>query len=192
MSTEAKGSAESTQEVTEEKVVSQKAYEDMQRDMHKYKARAKENAAKNAEYEAKLKSDSEQRLIEQEQYKEAYEKSKKEAEEYKHQAESEKSNYLVAVKRNALKHELGGNVKDVYLSHANIADIEIDQETGLVNKDSLLEVANSFRSEHGVLLGKVSGGNPTGNSAMEVNTEKSLGDLSVSERMQLLKTMKNK
>lgn len=176
-----------------EEFVSRKAYEETQRDMHKYKARAKAESAAKAEYEAQLKAIEEDRLVEAQQFKELYEKTKAEAETFKVQAEQEKSNYMTSVKKQALKQELGGNIKDVYLSHANITGIEINPETGTIDTDSLLEVANQFRNDHGVLIQKAQGGNPTALPGNEINSApKSLSEMSIEERQILLKTMKTK
>jgi len=175
-----------------EEFVSKKAYEDMQRDMHKYKAKSKSISALNAEYEAKLKAAEDDRLVENEQWKELAQKTKKELETYKSQSIEDKNKYLKSVKMQALKQELGGNVKDIYLSHANIADIEINSENGLVDNDSLLQVANAFRNDHSVLLQKTKGGNPTGPAASEhEHVEKPLSDISIQERKEMLRTKIN-
>lgn len=174
-----------------EEFVSKKAYEEVTKDMHKFKSKAKEMTAAKVEYEAKLNAIKEDQLKEQEKWKELYENTKAESEKYKADSESEKAQRLTGLKRSALKQELG-NVKDVYLSHANIDSIELN-EHGLVDKDTLVVVANQFREEHGALLTSSAGGNPTSAPAHAINPqEKSLSDMSIVERQQLLKQMKTK
>ena len=52
---------------------------------------------------------------------------------------------------NALKSELGGSIKDTYLVHADLEGISF-KDDGSVDSESLLEVANKFRQEHGQLI----------------------------------------
>lgn len=143
-----------------EEFVSKKAYEEVSRDMHRYKQTAKEAAAAKSEYEAKLKALEEEKLREANQYKELYEREKQEREALAKKAQDERSAYITAVKKSALKSELGGTIKDAYLVHANVSAIELNED-GSINQESLLKVANEFRQNHGELLPTVSSPDPT-------------------------------
>lgn len=174
-----------------EDYVSKKAYEEVTKDMHKFKARAKEAAAAKAEYEAKLKAIEEEKLREQENWKALSENYKTELETLKSSVNAEKQRNQEIIRKNALKQELGGNIKDQYLSLVDLNQIEIN-EHGLPDKDSLLEVANKFREEHGVLIQSSKGGNPTSAPASpsNLNNEPTLDKMSVEDKLNLLKSMK--
>jgi hypothetical protein len=185
-------SNETTVSKSQEDFVSKKAYEEVTKDMHKFKSRYKEASAAKAEYEAKLKAIEEEKLKEQENYKALSEKYQQELEELKHSVQTEKQRNEEIIRKNALKQELGGLVKDQYLSLIDLNEIEIN-ENGLPDKDSLLAVANKFREEHGVLIQSTKGGNPTSAppSADGVrHQEKTLDQMSVEEKLQYLKSMK--
>ena len=184
-------SNEPTVSQSQEDFVSKKAYEEVTKDMHKFKARFKEASAAKAEYEAKLKAIEEEKLREQENYKALSENYKKELEELKHSVQSEKQRNNEIIRKNALKQELG-NIKDQYLSLVDLNEIEIN-EHGLPDKDSLLAVANKFREEHSVLIQSTKGGNPTSAPASALGLqqqEKSLENMTVEEKLKYLKSMK--
>jgi hypothetical protein len=167
-------------------VVKREAYEGVTKDLHKFKSKAKEEAAARAELEVRLKAIEEEKLKEQEQYKELYEKRNQELEQIKQSAEAEKSKYLKSVKMAALKSELGGKVRDQYLIHADIDSIEFNED-GSLNPESVKAIANDFRENHSSLI-------PSGNSSSITNqapssdtpAPTSLGDLSVAQKMALL------
>lgn len=172
--------------VEESDVVKREAYEGVTKDLHKFKAKAREEAAARAELEVKLKAYEEQKLAEEQKWKELYEKRTKEIETVKQQVEQEKNNYLKTVKMAALKAELG-NIKDTYLIHADLSSIEINED-GSLNPESVRSVANKFREEHSMLI--PSSGNTTiTNPAPSSKTvqPKKLSDLSIQERLALLK-----
>jgi len=141
---------ESKQEENKEQFVGRKAYEEVTRDMHKYKSRMKDAEAAQTEYEAKLKAIEEQGMAEKEQWKELYEKQKEETEKERRERQSKELAYSRSVKMSALKSELG-NVRDEYLVHADINSIEF-KEDGSVDPDTLSVVANDFREKHSVLI----------------------------------------
>lgn len=99
-------------EVQSNDYVSKKAYEEVSRDMHKYKAAVKNAQAKSAEYEAKLKSVEEQTMAENEQWKELSEKYKSEVEHERNSRLKDRQSFVDTVKRSALKDELGGKIND--------------------------------------------------------------------------------
>lgn len=174
-----------------EGVVAKKAYEDVSKDMHKYKSKAKELEAALTEYQVKLKSIEEEKLVEEKRFKELYEKRTEELEAQKRAAKERENQYLKSLKMVELKKELGANIKDQYLIHANIDAIEFNED-GTLNRDSLVTVANKFRQEHGELIPKSSNVNITGHAASngEVTPPKTLEQMSMAEKIALLKQLK--
>lgn len=130
-----------------EQYVAKKAFEDVSRDMHKYKSKLKEKDAYTNELEARLKSIEEEKLAEKQQWEELYKKRDSELTELKHEIDERDRTYLEQVKRNALKNELGGKIKDEFLVHADLNGIQFT-DSGTVDQDSLLNVANDFRGKY--------------------------------------------
>jgi flagellar motor protein MotB len=172
-------------------VVAKKAYEDVSKDMHKYKSKAKELEAALNEYQVKLKSIEEDKLVEEKRFKELYEKRTEELEAQKRAARDRENQYLKSIKMVELKKELGVNVRDEYLVHASVDAIEFNED-GSLNKESLVTVANKFRQEHGELIPRSSNVNITGHAASngEVTPTKTLDQMSMAEKIALLKQLK--
>lgn len=181
--------AASTQD--SEAFVSKKAYEDVSKDMHKYKAQMKELQASLNEYQTKVKSIEEEKMVEQQRWKELAEKRANELEAEKQKARDQQNRYLKSLKMVELKKELGANVRDEYLIHANIDAIEFNED-GSLNKNSLVTVANDFRQKHGALIPKSENVNITGHAASngEVTPPKSLEQMTIKEKMDYLAKLK--
>ncbi len=179
---------------SKEAYVRRQAYEEMQKDMHKFKDRSKEAEARAAEYEAKLKSIEEQKLKDEQRYQELYEREKQERAKAQEHLENERQVYMRAVKLNALKTELGGNIKDEYLSHASVDSISINDD-GTLSSESVREVANKFRQDHPMLIPSNASGNITNfasPSSFNANSgPKSLDEMSYEEKAEYLKQLKN-
>lgn len=150
-----------SQEPKQEQYVSKKAYEEVTRDMHKNKQKAKELEVAYNELQAQLKAQEEAKLHEQERWKELYEKRETELADERKNAQEQQSRYLKSVKLSALKQEIGANIKDDYLSFADLSSISFNDD-GSIDKDTLHEVANSFRKEHGQLIPQSDNVNITG------------------------------
>jgi hypothetical protein len=164
--------------------VSKKAYEGISSDMHKYKARMKEEQARANELESQLKLMAEEKMREQNQYKELFEQKSEELETFRSEAENRRKSYLSAAKKTALKSELG-NINDAYLVHAKIEEIQLNDD-GTINTESLHRVANDFREKHSVLLPKSS--EPTSTSA-QAETNVSLGEMTQEQLQEKLSSM---
>jgi hypothetical protein len=180
---------------TKEEFVRRQAYEEVNKDMHKFKSRAKDAEAKAAEAEAKLKAIEEDRLKQDQKYQELYEREKKQREIEANARKKDRDLYLRGLKLAALKGELG-NVREEYLSHAAIDEIEV-QETGALSSDSVRSVANKFRQEHPSLIPTNVSGNITGYASPTSfnptsNKTKTLGEMSFAEKADYLKQLKNK
>lgn len=180
---------ENEQKDEESQYVPKKAYEGVTKDLHKFKSKAKEQAAYAAELEAKLKSIEEEKMQDQQQWKELFEKRTSELESLKNEVRQREEQYLTAVKRNALKNELGGKVKDEYLQHANLDQIQFT-ENGVIDQESLLSVANNFREHHSQLIPVESKSQATGMASPSDSTVgsslKPLNQMSIAEKKALL------
>jgi len=170
--------------------VRKKAYEEVTTDMHKFKASLKSEKARAAEYEAKLKALEEERMRENDQWKELAEKYKAEATDARQDFVKSKEEFNKNTKKQALKDQLGLS-NDKYLVHANVDAIEVN-EYGVIDQESLLAVANEFREEHGILLNKPAGANSTMVPASPIKTiQKELSQMTTAEKRELLKQVKS-
>jgi hypothetical protein len=164
---------EASKQTSEEKeaFVSRKAYEEVTRDMHKNKQKAKELEAAYNELQSQLKAQEEQKMQEQEQWKELYQKREAELEQVRREAEQKTSQYMKSVKVSALKQELGVSIRDEYLRFANLDSITLTEE-GSIDPESLRNVANEFRKEHGQLIPKQENVNITGQAPSSTDVSK--------------------
>lgn len=153
------GSTPSAEE--KEAFVSRKAYEEVTGDMHKFKTKTKELEAALNEYKAQLKAQEEQKLQEQERWKELYEKREAELEQIRRESQEQSSRYMTSVKKAALKNELGGDIRDEYLSFANLDSVVVTED-GSIDPESLRNAANEFRKQHGQLIPSKDNVNITG------------------------------
>lgn len=171
--------------------VSLKAYENVTKDMHKNKQKAKSLEAENNELRAQMKAQDEQKMQEKQQWKELYEKREAELVQAQKEAKDKDELYTRSSKLAALKQEIGGNIRDEYLQFAELSDISITD--GIVDKDSLLDVANSFRKKHGPLIPQSDNVNITGQApnSSNVSTQKDFSKMSSSELIQEYAKQKN-
>lgn len=185
-------SASQQNQQEQEAFVSKKAYEEVSKDMHRFKQKAKELEATVNEFQAQLKAQEEQKMQEQEQWKELYQKREAELEQVRKDAEDKQRRYLNSVKMSALKQELGANVRDEYLRFASLDAININED-GSIDRDSLREAANSFRKEHGQLIPTSENVNITGQAASSTNVSKpvDIGKMSSRELLEYYANLKN-
>lgn len=182
----------------EEGFVSKKAYEEVATDMHKFKSKVKEAEARANELEAQLKAMEIQKMQEQEQWKELYEKRTEELETVLSTQREKEERYINAAKKNALKQELGG-IRDEYLVHANISAITLNED-GTVNRESVHAAANEFREKHAILLGNpaaTSSTNPPAAKEPDLKTltkdelNEKLKNMSFQEKVEFMKSLSN-
>lgn len=141
----------------EDKFVPRNAYEEVSKDMHKYKSQAKEAAAKAAELESRMKAIEEAKLVEEKRYEELYAKEREEREKMEQALKSTNEHYVKTVKMTALMRELG-NIKPKYLQHAAIDEIVVHDD-GSLSSESVVAVANKFRQENPELVPAANVGN---------------------------------
>jgi len=152
--TESKSNSEQKEEY-----VPRKAYEEQQKDMFKFKSKAKDQAAKITQLEADAKAREEAELEQQQNYQELAKRMQEERDKALADSQASQEKVDSALKRAALKSELG-KVNDLYLVHADLSAIELNED-GLPSSESVKIVANKFREEHAALLPKVGGRNIT-------------------------------
>lgn len=181
--TEEQGSAQENQ------YVPRKAYEEVTSDMHRYKSKVKEAQARLNEYEARLKSIEEEKLKEQNRWKELYEKEQQTREQIEQERKRDRQLYLENVKLSALKAELGGDVRAEYLRFANLDAIVVD-ENGSLSSESVKEVANQFRQNYPELVPSRNDVNITGAPAANKTNfnqaPKDLSQMSTKEKIEAL------
>ena len=135
-----------------------KAYKQVSSDMHKYKQQAKEAKMEAERLKADLEAQQKAKLEEQNRFEELYRKAEEEKTSLLQERQREKQLFTDAVKKSALKTELGGNIKDAYLNLADYSKIELNED-GSLNSESVRQVANSFRQDHPALVPSPVSGN---------------------------------
>ena len=173
----------------ESDVVSKKAYSQVQQDMHKFKAEKKELQMKLNELQATLEAQEKSKLEEQNRYEELYRKAEDEKNALLSERQREKQLFIDAVKKSALKTELGGNIKDAYLNLADYSQIEMNED-GSLNSETVRNAANQFRQDHPALVpsqasGAINSVAPPTNPGIQ-NQPKGAADMSREEKIQKL------
>lgn len=168
--------------------VPKNAYEEVSKDMHKYKAQAKAEAAARAELDARIKAIEEAKLVEEKRFEELYQKEREAKEKAENALKSTNDHYIQSVKMTALMREIG-NIKPKYLTHAALDEITVHDD-GTLSSESVTKVANKFRQENPELVPTQNAGNITdnapANNTFTANEKKSLENLSQDELRALL------
>ena len=172
-----------------------KAYKKVSEDMHKYKAEKKEMAMELARLKADLEAQQKAKLEEQNRFEELYRKAEQEKNNLLQERQQEKQLFVDAVKKSALKTELGGNIKDQYLNLADFSSIEV-REDGSLDSETVREAANKFRQDHPALVPSSASGSinsiaPPVNPAIS-NQPKSINEMTKEEKIAALLKMKQK
>jgi len=169
--------------------VARKAYEEVSGDMHKYKSKNKQLDMELSETKAKLKTIEENQLKEQAQWEELYKREKDKSGELEGKLHNEKNLFMRSVKLGALKSELG-DVKDVYLKHADVDEIIVNDD-GTLGSESVKSVANSFRQSFPEVIPSQSNTNITspipGNFNQSI--EKPLSEMTYEQKVAQLKKL---
>ena len=130
--------------------VKRSAYEEVSKDMHKYKAALKEEAAEKARLAAELKAREENEMLEQKRFEDLYAREKEERAKLEQTLQQNQEHLVNSVKKTALLRELG-DIDPKYLKHANLEGIEV-RDDGTISSESVLSVANKFREENPALV----------------------------------------
>lgn len=175
-------------EQKEDKFVPKTAYEEVSKDMHKYKSKVREAEAKAAELEARMKAIEEAKLMEEKRFEELYQKERDAREKAENALKQTNEHYIKSVKMTALMRELG-NIKPKYLQHANLDEI-IVREDGSLSSESVVTVANKFRQENPELVPTSTAGNlndvaPT-STTVQNNKTVDFDKLSLDEKREII------
>lgn len=173
--------------------VPKNAYEEVSKDMHKYKAQAKAEAAAKAELEARLKAIEEAKLVEEKRFEELYQKEREAKDKAEQALKATNDHYLRSIKMTALMRELG-NIKPKYLTHASVDEIVVNDD-GSLSSESVVKVANKFRQENPELVPTQSAGNindiAPSNNTFTTQQNKTLDTMTLEEKRQLLASKRN-
>ena len=168
--------------------VKRSAYEEVSKDMHKYKASYKEIAAEKARLEAELKSREEAKLAEQSRFEELYQREKEEKAKLEQTLRQNQEHLINSVKKTALLRELG-DMDPKYLQHANLESIEV-RDDGTLSSESVVAVANKFREENPALVPSNNAGTITdsapANQTLQSQPTKDVSQMSKDELRNLL------
>lgn len=172
-----------------DKFVARSAYEEVSKDMHKYKSQAKDAAAKAAELEAKIKAAEEAKMQDEKRFEELYQKEKEAREKAELALRNTDEHYKKSVKMTALMRELGGNIEPKYLQHAALDEITV-RDDGTLSSESVTAVANKFRQENPRLVPTQSASNlndqAPGSSTPSATPLATLENMTQSEKRALL------
>lgn len=133
---------------------SEKKLEENKIEYEKYRSlldEKKKTQAERDEYKDKLKHLEEQKLIEQNRYKELYESRQKELEEIKSIRDKEKLAFVEQRKLQAFIESVGGLKRQDYVKFIDTDKIIVESD-GSFNKDSLQEYVESFKHSFPELL----------------------------------------
>lgn len=144
----------------ESKAPSYESYRKVLNEKKTLAAEMKKMQDRLAQIESEKESEEEAKLQSQKQFETLAEKHKKERDTYKQKFDELNNRIVVSAKRSALDAEIGGVLKPEYLEFADLSKIRI-LDNGEVDKDSLKEVADAYRTEHPHLLRSVSTGKST-------------------------------
>ena len=185
---------EPSADVREDSFVPKPAFEEVTRDMHKFKSKYKNVAAELEALKAEREAAERARLEEQQQFQKLYEEEKKRRAQLEQSLSEKDKQYQTFTKKQALKSALG-DVKDEYLSFANVDAIEF-LDDGRLDPESVHRVANEFRQSHPQLISKPVAGDITSKAAPIENGLKpgqvDISKLSTKEKIEMLKQLKNK
>lgn len=171
-----------------EQFVARSAYEEVSRDMHKYKATNKELTARLNELETRVKTAEETKLQEEKRFEELYQKERETREKAEQALKNTNDHYVRSVKMTALMRELG-NIKPKYLTHAALDEIEV-REDGSLSSESVTKVANKFRQENPELVPTQNAGNindqAPANNTFNAQEKRTLENMTQEEKRALL------
>jgi len=128
------------------KFVSRESYERMQKDLHRFKSRARESESKNNEYETEAKARAETKLLEEKNFQQVIDTKNKEIEELNGAISNFRVRDEQAAKYSALTDALGQRVPDKFLPVIPLDDIKFVD--GQIDLDNLKEVAGRFKTDY--------------------------------------------
>lgn len=167
----------------EEAFVPKKAYQEVTKDMMKYKSEMKNLSAQIEQLKAEKEAKEVATLQEQEKWHDLYKKSETKLAQLAQERDSERNKFVDFHKKNAVIEKLGGFKKPEYTKFINTQEIEV-REDGSVDENSVLAQVEKIRKEYPELI-KVSHKTDLPNAAPRVASERPYSALSEKERYEL-------
>jgi hypothetical protein len=170
---------------SKEEFVAAKAYQEVQKDMFKYKTALKEKEAILSQLKLEKEQREQQALQDNEEWKTLYENTRSKLEEINKARTEEKEQFINYHKKNAVLKEIGGFKRDEYSKFINVSSVELDEEGNLV-QESLLNEVNRIKQQYPELL-KSSNASPLPADAPKVTDpmQKSWSEMTKQERDKL-------
>jgi len=139
------------QPVAQDKYVPKHAYEDVSRDMHKYKTKSKQLEAENNQLVAEKEAQEKARLEDEGRWKEIAEQESKKRLEAESKFSNLQSDFISGHKRSAVESALGGFKKSQYKQFIDLDKVEIGED-GYPTPGSVDNEVNRIRKAHPELL----------------------------------------
>jgi hypothetical protein len=185
---------EGTATEKEAEFVPAKAYQDVNQDMHKYKAKLKETEALLNQLKAEKEAAEMNSLKENEQWKTLYEKTQAQMDQIASTRAQEKDQFINYHKKNAVIRELGGFKKDEYNNFINVNTIELDEQGNVVQETLSAEV-NRIKQTYPELIKGVPANNlpSAAPKGFEANNSKPYSQMTEKEKAEFkMNLLKNK
>jgi hypothetical protein len=135
--------------------VTKQAYQDVSKDMHRYKQEAKEAKALLTQIEADKSAADSERLAEQGKWEELYEKNNAELTSLKRERQDEQGKFVDYHKKNSVLQKIGGFKRDEYNNFINVDSIQMNED-GSIDDASLTAEIDRVKQEYPELLKKAS------------------------------------
>ena len=183
---------EKKEQTTENDLVSKKVLDEYKSDMFRYKSKMKETEAELQSLRDVQALSEKQNLEDKEEWKLLYEKEKEEKSKALGDLETKSKFFIDTSKKNAVAQKLGGFKKDSYVSFINTSNIEVNENDGTFDGDSIQREVDRIKQEFPELLkigtpGKMPNDAPQN---MGQPQNRNLGTLSSSELLDLYSKVK--
>lgn len=139
-------------EPTPEQVVAYDTHAKLLNQRKNDQGKLKEMADQLEQMKSQVKQQETAKLEEKQEYKKLYEASQNELEGIRKENQLKEKALVDDHKRRALEKELGGLKNAEYFRFADLSNIVVDEDTGLVDGNSVRLEANNFRKNYGELL----------------------------------------
>lgn len=176
-------------ENTDEAFVPKRAYQEVSKDMLKYKSEMKQLSAQLEQLKAEKEAKEISTMQEQEKWHDLYKKSEQKLSQLAQERDSERNRFVDFHKKNAVIEKLGGFKKPEYTKFINTNEIELNEDGSIV-EDSLMNQVEKIRKEYPELI-KTTPRNELPNAAPRGAVQKSVSEMTQAElnaaRRELLK-----
>jgi len=182
---------EKKEQTTENDLVSKKVLDEYKNDMFKYKSRMKETEAELQSLRDAQALSEKQNLEDKEEWKLLYEREKEEKSKALGDLETKSKFFIDTSKKNAVAQKLGF-IKDSYVSFINTSNIEVNENDGTFDGDSIQRDVDRIKQDFPELLKTVTSGKMPNEAPINMGQpqNRNLGTLSSSELLDLYSKVK--